>query len=141
MYKKRDGKLCNRSAIQGYSYCKQHTNMLLKKMNMPPLPSNVSKKKIAKSPRFPTNNICKMCNKVCGSNHINPMMNPMMYQQMNPMVKNVPNRNDILKLIIKYSPQSNQQVLNEYTLEQLLTIVNTIKQINPEIEQELSRVL
>lgn len=40
MYIKNNGDQCQREALQGYNYCKQHLNIYLKKHNMPQIPTN-----------------------------------------------------------------------------------------------------
>ena len=133
MYKKKDGKLCNRAAMKGYNYCKQHTNILIKNhYNSTNLQIN--------SP------ICKICNSICNQNNEHQRF----YNQFTPLLqKNNEHqgfykqnnkqldRNKLISLISKYSPHSNHQLINEYTSDQLIIIINTISKYNPDILKEL----
>jgi hypothetical protein len=186
MYRKKDNTLCNRAALQGYSYCKQHTNILLKESGRPPLPSakqtaKQTKKQTKQYPQqyyqqypqqFPMQQPQQF-----------PMQQPQQFPQQFPMqqpqqfpmqqfpmvgnplqqvkhqflARECPEfmkmntekvveggetfRDIVLNLIRKFSPHSDHNVMNEYTLDRLMIVVSNIARQEPQIKVELSKIL
>ena len=122
MYIKKNGKYCKREAIKGYSYCKQHVNIILKQTGMQRLPRNHNN--MFMGPMNP------MMNPM-----VNPMMNPMVNPVMNPMVNPVMNpdmvsvdksklsKDKIIKLILMCDPRLTEKELRDYPLDSLIKLI------------------
>ena len=119
---KKDNSLCSRSAIDGFNYCRQHTNSFLKKMGYPALPPKAKptkkNKKLTQSinqqsfNNFPQN-LCQ------NQNSFNPLVNNSPFQQQfsqnafNPLVNNFPqqlfqNQNTLNSRVNNFQQQFQQ---------------------------------